>query len=884
MMKTGAWEKAMQIICCAVLALTPCLARADTLTLDGDQALDTGAPPAIRFRDSDRTVERTGTDPRRFDFSGAKAGAIDLGAHRLHSSREKGEPESVVLDLGGASLAGTGPIALDLRLGNRENSDSIALVNAGDIAIGGIETSCEAGGDAGAIEIGSAERPAGSVRIGFLHAAATSGKAGRGGNIAVHGSGDVRIAAANGEPGDIRSFGGRFHGGNVMVYHRGNLLVRHLHAYTRSAFGRSGWVGSIRLDGGNAAGDAEILGDVTFSAQLRNSGGPHSFEARNYRNVRIGGAIEGYSSHNRANHVIIADISGDIAIAGRIDLERRTPGRLRSDEPENNGRLVLEAGGTVTLAELDLRLVSEALLSSGGGKGASAIRGALTGFDPDATGGAGTPADPFLASQTVLRAPEGARIYYDISLPEHAAFAPFSYRVADSYGQPGNGGLLMPDPGMAAIAAREPQAEADGRIVLPATLISAGRSPATVSVFWGEGGDRGTDRTAWPHTHAWGAHTGALPADFTHVIAARPATRYTYRFAVRNAEGEMWTPPQSSARAARVFDIAAIGPARWLDGADAAVSFTWDDNLASQRDIATIFNEYGWRSTFVVNPGQKETWEPLKDGYAAMSREGHEIGNHTYRHGRLIRMKPDRLASEIVQAAEAIEKLTGRYPVSFVHPYNATNEDVDRVVFQHKLVARISSPYGMDGRVIHNDPGSLPSFQRSLDRVATPGTADSGGWLIVGAHGMDGDGFRPIKEGQLRAILDHLKARPENLWVGTMGEVGVYESAFKTVAVEAEYTYDTVTLRVTGFDAEKYARAPKVPLTVAVPLRAPLELPQIRLDPDGVSARIADGRLLMTFDLKKTNTATLKLPRSALSGVASPAMGGRSRKFVRYAG
>ncbi len=833
---------------------------AQTLALDGDQALDAGEPPVIRFRNSDRVVERTGTDPRRFDFSGTKADAIDLGAHRLHSSREKGEPESVVLDLGGASLAGTGPIALDLRLGNRENSDSIALINAGDLAIGGIETSCETSGDAGSIEIGSAERPAGSIRVGFLHAAGISTEAGRGGNIVVYGSGDARIADAKGEPGDIRALGGRFHAGNVAISNRGALLVRHIQACTRSDFGRSGWAGSIRLDGGNASGDAEIQGDVTFSATLRNSRGPHRFEARNYRNVRIGGAINGYSSHNRANHAIIADIADDIAIAGRIDLERRTPGRLRSDEPGNNGRIVLEAGGTVTLAELDLRLVSEALLSSGGGRGASVIRGALTGFDPTATDGAGTKADPFSSSQSVLRAPEGARIYYDIAQPEHAAFAPFVYRVADPDGQPGKGGLLMPDPRAAAIAAREPQVEAADKITLPAMLISAGQSPASVSVFWGEAEDRGTDPAAWPYSYAWEPHTGPLPADYTRAVSVQPATRYTYRFAVRNAEGGMWTPPQSLAETARIFEIAAIRPARWRDGADAAVSFTWDDNLPSQRDIATVFNEYDWHSTFVVNPGQQDTWEPLKDDYAAMSREGHEIGNHTYRHGRLIRMSPDRIASEIVQAAEAIEKLTGRYPVSLVHPYNATNEEVDSVVFQHHLVARISSPYGMDGRVIHNDPGALRGFQRDLDRVAEPGTADSGGWLIVGAHGMDGDGFRPIEEGQLRTILDHLKARPENLWVATMGEVGVYESAFKTVTVETEYTYDTLTLRVTGFDAGEYARAPKVPLTVAVPLRAPLELSQIRLDPDDVSARIADDRLLLTFDLKQTNTVTMELP------------------------
>ncbi len=859
MITTGPVNRTIKRICCIALAATAFLARAETAAIDGDQALDTGEPPAIRFRDTDRTVERTGTDPRRFEFAGLNAAVIDLGTNRLHCARAEGEPESIVLDLGGAGLTGTGPIALDMRIREATGSDSIALVNAGDIAIGGIETSetsPDTRGDGGAIAIGTADRPVGSVRVGFLHAAAegTMGR-GHGGNISVHGSGDVRVVDAAGKPGDISAYGRRLHGGNVTVAHQGRLLVRHIHSYTRSLSG-SGWVGSIRLDGGDASGDADIKGDVAFWALRRNSRESHRFEARNYRNVRVGGAIEGYSSQGgrrRANDALITDIAGDIEIGGRIDLERRAHGRLRGDDPTKSGRLVLEAGGTVTIAELDLRLVSEALLSSGGGTGASAIRGELTGFDPSPTGGTGTPADPFVSSQTILRAPAETRIYYNMALGKNADFAPFSYRLADADGRPGQGGVLMPNATVPAILTDEPRQGELGKVVMGGRLAGAGQSPATVSVYWAEGGDRGTDAAAWPHTHAWPPHTGTLPADYTHTVAAQTGTRYTYRFTARNAEGEMWTAPQTHARTARVFDIGSIEPARWLDGAAAAVSFTWDDNQVSQRDIATIFNEYGWRASFFVNPGQPDRWAATKDLYAAMSEEGHEIGNHTYTHR--FRNNP----ADFEQANGAIEALTGVYPVSFVHPRNITRPAWDQTVFEHHLVARISSPHGMDGRVIHNDPGALHGFRRNLDRITQPGLTETGGWLIVAGHGMDGDGFRPIEEDQLRAILDHLKARPEPLWVGTMGEVGIYESIFQEIALKVNATYDTLALRVAGFDPEKYARAPKVPLTVALPLHEALPPSQIRLNPDDASARIDHNGVLVTFDLKKTVAVTLSL-------------------------
>lgn len=862
-----------------MLALSLIIAQnAAAFEIADDQQID-GEAPQIVGVGAGNTIQPAGENPnwtyhwgdRDGDGAGnavAQAG-LDLGAYKLYTDVTDSRG-TITLDLNGGDLVGTGEIAVITSPGTGSaQSDHLTIRNVRDMAVGQIltyarGTSAGRGSEAvaGNLTIGSDADPARHLRIAAIHTGdhTVGTRSGvRRGDVVVYATGNVLIEDGDGNPGDIRThacaepdIAGRADPGHVSIAHDGAFRVNDIIAHMSTYSARKN-PAEIVLDGGSGNGDCTIrdIDNRHYASGYGSSERGH-VSIRNYANVAVRNidSSHPFTDARMGGHVDIVNIANHIEITGTIDCSSgHSHVRVRRD----HGRLKLSAGGKITLAELDLDKVQYAELSSGDGE--TVIQGELANFDPTATGGGGTEGDPRITTQTVLRVPADQKVFYDFATTPNLGGR--VYRVADVEGQPGRGGLLMPNPDSALIMAREPRENGEGKAVLPARLLSTGRSPATVSVYWAEGGDRGTDREAWTHTQSWDEHDGELPMEYAHDIAVQPETSYTYRFAVRNAEGEMWTPPKGVARVARIFDIESIRVARWRNDADAAVSFTWDDNQASHRAIATIFNEYDWHATFVVNPGLKESWEPLKDNYAAMSREGHEIGNHSYRHR--LGGASEQIVSEVEKANEAIEALTGVFPASFVHPHNARCERRDRIVFERHLVARVSSPYGMDGRVIHNDPGSLRRFQRDLDRIAKPGTADSGGWLITGGHGMDGDGYKPIQEDQLRAILDHLKARPETLWVGTMGEVGVYESAFKTVSVTVDYSYDALTIRPIGFDPEKFARVPEVPLTVTVPLLAPLDMSRLRLKPDDVSVRKDDGRLLITFDLKKTDALTLTL-------------------------
>jgi peptidoglycan/xylan/chitin deacetylase (PgdA/CDA1 family) len=70
----------------------------------------------------------------------------------------------------------------------------------------------------------------------------------------------------------------------------------------------------------------------------------------------------------------------------------------------------------------------------------------------------------------------------------------------------------------------------------------------------------------------------------------------------------------------------------WRHGAQAAVSFTYDDGRESQLDVAALdLEEYNFRGTFFVTPKIYRVEQRAAD-WKWMTRVGHEVGNHSFTH------------------------------------------------------------------------------------------------------------------------------------------------------------------------------------------------------------------------------------------------------------
>ncbi len=106
---------------------------------------------------------------------------------------------------------------------------------------------------------------------------------------------------------------------------------------------------------------------------------------------------------------------------------------------------------------------------------------------------------------------------------------------------------------------------------------------------------------------------------------------------------------------------------------DKKIALTFDDgpHYKYTEQILEILEKYGVKATFfIIGCNAEKKPEKVKLIYD----KGHEIGNHTYSHGKNVTKDYDILNGEISKAAETIEKLIGKKPNIFRPPEGKCNE------------------------------------------------------------------------------------------------------------------------------------------------------------------------------------------------------------------
>ncbi len=93
-------------------------------------------------------------------------------------------------------------------------------------------------------------------------------------------------------------------------------------------------------------------------------------------------------------------------------------------------------------------------------------------------------------------------------------------------------------------------------------------------------------------------------------------------------------------------------------GAKKEIALTFDDgpSLQNTEEILRILKEYGIRATFFVI-GENAAADPER--IRMIHEAGHEIGNHTYTHAYISKIKPDALREEIRKTEEVLKNITG---------------------------------------------------------------------------------------------------------------------------------------------------------------------------------------------------------------------------------
>lgn len=351
-------------------------------------------------------------------------------------------------------------------------------------------------------------------------------------------------------------------------------------------------------------------------------------------------------------------------------------------------------------------------------------------------------------------------------------------------------------------------------------------------------------------------HTGI---EWSKMLIPVPAAAGTYFVqTVAPPAGRLPVLPESGREFADEATGLRMGVAKWHDGRQAALSLRFDDSHPTHLTRAIpILREYGFRGTFMINPGGSEPGSRRRSDFvahqaewAAVAKQGdQELANHTAHH-RGASGDAD-MEAQIGEAAQAIWKLTpGRSKLMALNLGGGTQWETTRPLRYYLDKYHqfdVSGSLGMDD-VYGN---RVAAFREHVERHLK-----SGLWCRVHFHYI-GEGLSS-SEANFRAALDVAKEHAARLWIAGMADIYKYQSQRNA----AKLTRQPSDARHLSFqftcltDAALYDQ----PLTIEVTSARSLDAGRLQVkDAQGkaipLRAASADGASVLRFDVAPRNAA-----------------------------
>ena len=180
------------------------------------------------------------------------------------------------------------------------------------------------------------------------------------------------------------------------------------------------------------------------------------------------------------------------------------------------------------------------------------------------------------------------------------------------------------------------------------------------------------------------------------------------------------------------------------------VALTFDDGPGRYTDeLLDMLDEHDAKATFYLLGSNVDRYA---DEVRRMSHEGHEIGNHTWKHDDLTTLSADQIKDDLARTDEAVFEVTGQRPATMRPPYGSLDDtareaidhpmvlwDVDTLDWQHRDGDRI-----LDITLDQTGDGSVVLFhdihQTSVDAIpdVLDGLADRGYHFVTVTDLFDG--------------------------------------------------------------------------------------------------------------------------------------------------
>jgi len=111
-----------------------------------------------------------------------------------------------------------------------------------------------------------------------------------------------------------------------------------------------------------------------------------------------------------------------------------------------------------------------------------------------------------------------------------------------------------------------------------------------------------------------------------------------------------------------------------------ALTMSYDDGQVFDRELVSIFNEYGIKGTFHLNSGNFDKGPFVSASEIKELYKGHEVSVHAVTHPFLTQIPKEELIKEIIVDRKNLETLVG-YPVrGMSYPFGDYNEDLAKTL------------------------------------------------------------------------------------------------------------------------------------------------------------------------------------------------------------
>jgi peptidoglycan/xylan/chitin deacetylase (PgdA/CDA1 family) len=186
---------------------------------------------------------------------------------------------------------------------------------------------------------------------------------------------------------------------------------------------------------------------------------------------------------------------------------------------------------------------------------------------------------------------------------------------------------------------------------------------------------------------------------------------------------------------------AKVDPPKASGSGGKVIYLTFDDGPTTKytKRILDLLDQYDAKATF-FQVGENATAHP--DLARSIIKRGHALGNHTWSHRDMRKLKPKELNGQIASTSAALQRITGRPVTCLRPPFGTVNPRVRRAIHRQKLDLKL---WDIDPRD-WKKPGSAAIARRVVSR------ADPGDVSLM----HDGGGNRSQSVMALKRILRSL--------------------------------------------------------------------------------------------------------------------------------